>query len=202
MKKLCLSAAALSLLLASAGALRAEGCCEPCPCPPPKPKPPINFYEIRFKPIVIEKPVYTLVCHEKINHVKCIEEVPVWTEKQKCITVYHKVAREIEKEVVTCHMVPECVCDPCTGCTKVCYKPHTCVKKVKCTVWECVPEQKTITEKVCTVEKREKIVEQKCVVPELIEECEREPVILIILHPIKGDDCLCPPKPACPGCGH
>src|SRR4051812_2198583 len=109
MKQLCTSVAALALVLSAIASVHAGGpCgCEPC-CPPPvKPTPPKNYFEVKFKPITIEKPEYRVVCHEVINHVKCVEMVPVWSEKQHTVTTYTKVAREIEKEVVTCRMVPE-----------------------------------------------------------------------------------------------
>src|SRR5207244_2418395 len=77
---------------------------------------------------------------------------------------------------------------------KTWYKPHTCVHKVKCCVWDCVPEQKFITEKVCTMQKVEKVVHQKFIVQELIEEVRKEDVILVTLEPYRG-------RPAAPKCG-
>jgi hypothetical protein len=124
------------------------------------------------------------------------------------------VAREIEKEVVTCKMVAECVCDPCTGCMKTCYKPVTCVQKVKCCVWDCVPVQKVVTERVCTMKTVEKIVMQKCCTRELVEEVKQENVTLVTFAPYRGK--LTPPPappapparpaapclPPAPCCGH
>jgi hypothetical protein len=90
------------------------------------------------------------------------------------------------------------VTDPCTGCTKTCYKPCTYVKKVSCTVWDCVPEQKEVVEKVCTVQCKEKIVEHRCKVTELVKVPVKEKVTLITLVPLTSIDvvqpCGCPAK--------
>lgn len=86
---------------------------------------------------------------EVVNQQVCVN-VPVWTTQKQIITVNRTVARCVERDVTTCQMVPVCVTDPCTGCTHTCCKPVTCVQKVRCTVLECVPEQREICVRCCS----------------------------------------------------
>lgn len=210
MKKFCPIVAALALFAASVSTALAGGpgcgcCTHECP---PKPSPAKVYLEVKFKPTTMEVTEEKLVCREVVNYVKCVEMVPVWTEKQRTVTTYAKVAREIEKEVVSCKMVPECVCDPCTGCTKTCYKPQVCVQKVKCFVWDCVPTTQVVTEKVCCMQPQEKVVAKKCIVQELVEETKKEEVTVISFDVYKGHlptppaPTPLPCAPAAPCCGH
>jgi hypothetical protein len=209
MKKLCSIAAAAALLLLVGSRALAGGCgCDCCCECPLKPSPDHTYLELTFKPTVMTVTTEKLVEKEFVKPVKVCECVPVWEERKKTVCEYHKVAREIEKEVVSCRLVPECTCDPCTGCTKICYRKETCVHKVKCCVWDCVPVQKVVTEKVCTMKTVEKTVLQKCCVRELVEEVKQENVILVGLAPYHGK--IAPPPcpapaplpPAKPCCGH
>jgi hypothetical protein len=214
MKRLCTIAAAVALLVLVGSRALGGGHCGDCCCEaPPKPTPDHKFLVLDFVPLDFEVHNEKLIEKECVRPVTCVECVPVWEEKQKTITEYHKVAKEIEKEVVSCRLVPECTCDPCTGCTKVCYKKEMCVHKVKCCVWECVPETKVVTEKVCTMKKVEKTVMQKYITRELVDEVTKEPVTLVRFCPYKGKinpldipGCPVPAGPPCPtcapGCGH
>src|SRR5579862_508853 len=101
MKKLCLSAAALVVLLSTSSLQAGDGCGCCCSAPCEKPTPPKRFLEVRFTPTQLEVTDYKLVCREVVNFVKCIEKVPYWTEKQHTVTTYTKVAREVEKEVLS-----------------------------------------------------------------------------------------------------
>jgi hypothetical protein len=205
MKKLFMTALASVLFLTGMGAVRAgDHHGSPMSIGPPCPETRVRkFYEIKFVPIEVTTLVEKAIPRELVTREKCVEQVPVWTEQKKCVTTYKKVARVIEKEQVCCKLVPECVTDPCTGCTKTCYKPCTYVKKVSCTVYDCVPEQKEITEKVCKVECREKIVEHRCQVTELVKVPVKEKVTLVTLVPFTSLEevkaCACPPK-CCGGC--
>jgi hypothetical protein len=186
---------ATGLALGTGTAQAGHGCGCDCYCPVPPAVRPTTYSELIFNKVDMKCTEDVLVCKEVEKEVKCCEMVPVWKEQKKCCTVYHKVPRVIEKEVVSCHMVAECVVDPCTGCTKTCYKPQTCVKKVCCTVYDCVAEQKETIEKVCCMEPREKIVKVKCKQVELQEVTKTEPVTVITLERYK-----CRPDNPCPAC--
>jgi hypothetical protein len=78
----------------------------------------------------------------------CTVMVPEYKNEQRTCTVYVPRPREVEREVVSCKMVPVQMTDGCGG-TYTCCKPVQEVQKVKCTITECVPEQRQYTVQVC-----------------------------------------------------
>jgi hypothetical protein len=173
----------LAPLLAGGHGHKSCDCCPACeeaPCPVCK-----TFYEVKQQKKEITICEEKVVPIEKVCQEKVCEMVPTWTEQKRTICCCKQVPRCIEKEQVCCRLVPECVTDPCTGCTKTCYKPCTYVKKVQCTVWETVTEQREVTEKVCKMVPVEKIVEKKvCCGLQCVDVKKKELVTLITLSPI------------------
>ena len=151
MKKLWVMGAAvavLSTLAVSAQAGHHKSSCEPAceaPCPPP---PPATVTK-KFLRIVEEPAELTIT-----------EEI--------------KVPRELVTQHKTCVMVPTCVTDPCTGCTKT----------------------------VCVAQ--EQIHEERCTVTEIKEQKKKIKVTLIKLVPFEAEVPApppppkpCPPAPCC-----
>lgn len=153
MKKLLVmgvAVAVLSLLGVPARAGHHKASCEPAceaPCPPPCP---------------------AMITKKFLR----IEEVPtVLTVKEEI-----KVPREVVTLHKTCVMVPTCVTDPCTGCTKT----------------------------VCVAQ--EQVHEERCTVCEICEVKKQIQVTLIKLIPFEAEVPAPPPPPKpCPPvpcCGH
>src|SRR4051794_557340 len=148
-------AGAVVLLVVGAGNIPLFGgdACGPAPCAPP----PVAFEE---KVVTCYKPEWRQreeVCHtEKVvlhTHTtpeKYTVKIPVFTDQTRVCTVLTRVPHETVHEETCTRTVPVCVKDPCSGCTHTEYKTETYVKPVKRTVWETVPVQKAVTEKVCT----------------------------------------------------
>jgi hypothetical protein len=166
------SMVAVAAVLAAVQAAQAGGgkdCCTPAPCcdcaPPPLQCPyevKRNLLEVKFEKREVTTIVERLVPREFVTCEKCVEQVPVWTECKKCVTVYNN----------------------------------------------CVPETREVTEKVCTMECREKIIEHRCKVNEVVPEKKKEVVTLITLVPFTTVDTVvphpcptCAPAP-CSSCGH
>ena len=173
----------LILVPGSAKALggRKNSCAQPCEV----------TYEERtvtcYKTVTKEKEVEVTVCKpeyrdevRKKTYTVC---TPVWTEEKRTCTVYKRVAKEVEKEVTRCVKVPVTYCDPCTGRTRTCCERQIVTEKVKCCVYECVPEIKEYTVKVCSYKKEEKTCEYTVRVCEMkyvkelrkVQYCERVP---------------------------
>lgn len=108
-----------------------------------------------------------VVMREVIVPVKRVVMVPEFREVQKTIIVPKLVAREVEREVISCRMVPSCVTDPCTGCSVTVCKPELVTHRVRCVVTECVPEQKQITVRMCTPKPVEETVQCRKLVCEI-----------------------------------
>lgn len=81
--------------------------------------------------------------------------VPTYENVKQTVTVMRQVPREVEREVTVCHMVSECVVDPCTGCTRTVCRPQTTVQRVRHTVMECVPTAQEVTARVCRMQPTE-----------------------------------------------
>lgn len=164
-----------------------------------------------YKTVTKEKEVEVTVCKpeyrdevRKKTYTVC---TPVWTEEKKTCTTYKRVPKEVEKEVTRCVKVPVTVCDPCTGRSRTCCQKQMVTEKVKCTVYECVPETKEYTVKVCSYKKEEKTCEYTVRVCEMkqvkekrkVQYCERVPyettVKVAVRKPVECKPVEC--KPAC-----
>lgn len=138
-----------------------------------------------YKTVTKEKEIEVTVCkpeyRDEVRKYTTTVCVPVWTEQKKTCTTYKRVAKEVEREVTKCVRVPVTTCDPCTGRTRTCSQRQMVTEKVKCTVYECVPETKEVTVKVCSYKKEEKTTECKVRVCEMkqvkemrkVQYCER-----------------------------
>jgi hypothetical protein len=177
MRKLTLASlalAALALTASPAGAFghrrHHESCCEPACCAPAA-KPCVSYVERQVTCYRTEWRTREESC--TINHfvprtvvgsetiTVC---VPVWTEEQRTCTVYDRVARKVERDVTCCRMVPVSVTDPCSCCTRTCWRPETVVKHVTCTVYDCVPRQQKYTVKVCSMKQETRKIETRHIV--------------------------------------
>jgi hypothetical protein len=175
-----------------------ESCAQPCEEKPTTQI--ITLYEVKQQKSVITVVDEKVVPIETVCQEKVCEMVPTWTEVKRTVSCCRKVPRLVEKEQVCCRLVPECVTDPCTGCTKTCYKPCTVVKKVQCTVWDYVTEQREVTEKVCKMVATEKIIEKRvCCGLQCVDVKRKELVTVISLVPIRVEVPIPPPapKPCC-----
>jgi hypothetical protein len=133
------------------GRRHADTCCATTCCE----KPAITYVDKKvtcYKPVWKEKEVketvYKRVAREEVVKHTCTVMEPQWREEKRTCTVYKRVAREVEREVTRCRYERVCCVDPCTGCTYTVRKPVTELRKVRCTVWDCVPEHKDYTRKV------------------------------------------------------
>ena len=77
---------------------------------------------------MVEKPFVSATVTEQ----KSTVEVPVHG--------YAAVAHVTETTVPVCQQVPNCVTDPCTGCTHTEYKTETVQQKVRTTTLDLVPQ--------------------------------------------------------------
>lgn len=209
MKQLTMCALALAYLAVCLAPIRAGGhghhgcdCCAPAPCCEEKKPTTVKktLYEVKMQKKEITIVEEKVVPIEKVCQEKVCELVPTWTEEKRTITCYRKVPRTIEKQICCCCLVPECVTDPCTGCTRTCCKSTAVVKTVKCTVWDCVAEQREVIEKVCKMVPTEKIVERKvCCGLMCVDEKKKEIVTYITLVPLTVEEKVPPPAPKpCP----
>jgi hypothetical protein len=204
MKPLWSSALLLAVLAAWLAPVQAGDHHKSCDCCAPacEEKPTttcITLYEVKRQKTEITVCEEKVIPIEKVCQEKVCEMVPTWSEQKRTVCCCRKVPRVIEKEQVCCHLVPECVTDPCTCCTKTCYRPVTVVKKVQCTVWETVTEQREVVEKVCTMVPREKIIEKRvCCGLQCVDVKHKELVTLITLVPLKVEVPVPPAvKPCC-----
>lgn len=93
----------------------------------------------------VMKPVY----REVVKKVDRDVVVPEWRDEHRDCVNYVLKPREVLRDHVTCMLVPATAIDPCTGCEYKTYKPQPMVQKVKCTVYDCVPETTRVPVKVC-----------------------------------------------------
>jgi hypothetical protein len=198
-------AAAVSLLvLGTANApLFGGGACGPGPCAPP----PVAFEE---KVVTCYKPEWRereeVCCTEKVvlhSHTtpqKYTVKIPVFTDQTRVCTVLTRVAHETVRQETCTRTVPVCVKDPCTGCTRTEYRTETYVKPVKCTVWESVPVQKAVTEKVCTgwkTEERTRDCVSISVERRPATETKKVPYFVMVPHQVTIKVPVPVPGPAC-----
>src|SRR5262249_2692255 len=100
--------------------------------------------------------VTRVIPHVVVENRTCTVMVPFFTPQTRTIYVCRYVPREIEREVVSCRMVPVCCTDPCTGCSYTSCKPEYVTHRVKSCVMEAVPEQREITVNVCSYRPEER----------------------------------------------
>ena len=86
-------------------------------------------------------------------------------------------------------------CDPCTGRTRTCCQRQMVTEKVMCTVYECVPETKEVTVKVCSYKKEEKTTECKVRVCEMKQVKEKRKVQYCESVPYETTIKVCVRKP-------
>lgn len=141
--------------------------------------------------------VNRVVLREVVVPVKRVVMVPEFKDVTKTIVVAKLVAREVERDVVSCRMVPASVTDPCTGCVVTVCKPETVVYRVKCTVMECVPEQRDVVVRICCPKPVEQIVQCCKLVCELKPETvtRRECYCVLVPHQVTVRVPVC--VPAC-----
>jgi hypothetical protein len=191
-------------------------CAAPAPAPAPAPtfeEKEVTCYRPEWKERTVEYTVNRMVTRQEKVIEKVTEMVPSWTDKKVQQTCYNRVAKVVERPVTRCRMVPVCVTDPCTGCTRTCCQRETYTEMVKCTVWECVPVTKEVVVKVCNWNKVIKDVE--CV--RCVCECKPEKVSRVekycemIPYKTKVKVPVCAPCQTCAascgsscdsGCGH
>lgn len=201
--------AGMMFMPASAKALGGRKCNDSCakPCEVTWEERKVTCYKNVTKEKEIEvtvcKPVYT----NEVRKKTCTVCTPVWTEEKRTCTVYKRVAKEVEKEVTRCVRVAVTCCDPCTGRSRTRCEKQLVTEKVKCTVYECVPEKKEYTVKVCSYKKEEKTTEctvRVCKMEQVKEKrkvqyCERVPyettVKVCVRKPVECKPVAC--KPAC-----
>ncbi len=105
--------------------LFAEGtCCAP-ECPMKEVEITVN------RRVAVQVPTCETVTRRFLTADIKIENRVIWEEIEVC--------KDIVKEVPTCKLVPVCVKDPCTGCTRTEYQQQTCVERVVCQVIETIP---------------------------------------------------------------
>lgn len=165
-----------------------------------------------YKNVTKEKEIEVTVCkaeyRDEVRKKTCVVCVPVWTEQKKTCTTYKRVAKVVEREVTKCVRVRVTTCDPCTGRTRTCCEKQMVTEKVKCTVYECVPETKEVLVKVCSYKKEEKTTEYKVRVCEMkqvkemrkVKYCEKVPyettIKVCVRKPVETKVVACC-KPAC-----
>jgi hypothetical protein len=93
----------------------------------------------------ILKPVY----REEVKSVVREVVVPEWVDEPRDCLNYVLKPREIVKDVVNYMLVPTTVVDPCTGCAHTTCKLTPVVQKVRCTVYDTVPQTTRVMIKVC-----------------------------------------------------
>jgi hypothetical protein len=114
-----------------------------------------------------------VTCRVEVTPQKYTALVPVWTDQKRVCTVPTLKPREVEREVTRCQLVPQTVTDPCTGCTYTVCKAVSHVHKVRCTVWDCVPEQREFTVRVCSYRPEERTRECR----RLVYDCQPVTVV-------------------------
>jgi hypothetical protein len=143
---------------------RAAVCCAPAPVTYVDKV--VTCYKPEWKEREIKVVVNKVVKKEVVETVKCTVMEPEYKDVKRIDTVYKRVAHEVEKEVTKCHRVKECCVDECGRCYTVRYwEPVT--TKVKCVVYDRVPEKIERTVKVCTYKPVEKSYDVKRIVCEL-----------------------------------
>jgi hypothetical protein len=151
----------------------------------------VTCYKTVWKEKEIQCTANKLVPREIVANRQCEVCTPVWKDVKRTVTICNRVPKEVEREVVVCRKVPVApCCDDCDdGCGR-CRLFQRCrqdyeivreVKKVKCTVWECVPVQKEITSKVCEWKREMKNIQTRCTV----WECKPETVTRMVRYCVR-----------------
>jgi hypothetical protein len=123
-----------------------------------------------------------------------VENRVIWEEIEVC--------KNVVKEVPTCKMVPVCVKDPCTGCTRTEYQQQTCVEHVVCQVIETIPvkrEYKVIAVRNWKVDERcvpKTCTHYECVPEKVITKvpCGAAELAAPATLPAKTPELIAPPK--------
>ncbi len=102
-------------------------------------------WRTRDVPCEVMKPVY----REETRTVQREVTVPEWRDETREVVTHSYKPREVVREVCRYVLVPCTAVDPCTGCAVTTCKPQVVVDKVKCTVYDCVPEVTKVPVKVC-----------------------------------------------------
>jgi hypothetical protein len=177
MKKLAvlvLLAAGLVLSATPAQARGRHGCCAPCndccspcsascaaPCAPAAPTyvtQTVTCYRPEWREKEVEVTVNRMVSHENTGHRTYTVLIPEYHNEQRTATVYVPRPREVEREVTSCRMVSVQTVD-CCGCCHTCCQPVMETQRVRCTIMECVPEQRQYSVQVCTYRSEQKTQE-------------------------------------------
>jgi hypothetical protein len=103
------------------------------------------------------KPVY----REEVKKVERDVVVPEWVDEPRDCTNYVLKPREVTKDVVNYFLVPTTLVDPCTGCAYTACKPTPVVQKVKCIVYDSVPQTTRVMVKVCRYRTEKRSFEHK-----------------------------------------
>lgn len=188
---------------------RSRGCCyEPAPCCDTCVswvEKQVTCYRPEWKWREVPCVVNQMVPREVVSEHKCTVLVPVWSEEKRWCMVNKMVPREVVQDVTCCRMVPVTCTDPCSGCSYTCCKPETYVQQVKCTVYDCVPEKKEYTVKVCSYREDVKTYNLKQIVYDCKQVtvmkkehyCEMQAYQTVVKVPVYTPVCA----PACaPGC--
>jgi len=207
----------------------AAPCAAPCaPAAPQFVEKVVTCYRTEWKEREVTCTVNRMVPREVVNKHTYTVCVPVWTEEKRTITEYKSVAKVVEKEVTVCHRVPvetPCGdCGGCGGCDDGCGRRHhrlrghrgscggcggcetpcnivTEVKKVPCTVYECVPVKRDIMVKVCHTKQEQKTVETKCTVWECKPEVVKKKVPYCVQVPYQTTVKVPVCETSCESCG-
>jgi hypothetical protein len=162
----------------------------------------------------------TMTCYKPEFHEreeKCVEDkvvltphvttekytvlIPTFKEGKHVCTVTTHVPHDTFHEETRCRLVPQCITDPCTGCTVTVCRPEIHVETVRCTTWDYVPVQKEVTEQVCVGCRPEERT-RECVTVT----CEHHPETVVkkvnycimVPYKVKVKVPVCPAAPSCP----
>jgi hypothetical protein len=148
------------------GAARALGaaCCKPAPAFIEKI---VTCYRREWRERDVPCTINRVASRIVVTPHTCTVQVPVWTDQKQIQTVYTRVPRQVEHEIACCRQVPVCVTDPCTGCSRTCFKPEFYTRKVCCTEFETVPVQREVCVRVCTYRPEVRTYETRECIPEI-----------------------------------
>jgi hypothetical protein len=160
----------------------------------------VTAYKTEWREKEEKYTIVRLIPREVVDKQKYKVLVPDWKEEERKVTVLTHKPREVVRPVTRCHMVRECVVDPCTGCTYTVCRPHTTVEEVKYTVMDCVPEPRVIKVKVYAPREEERVREIKRIEydrkPEehkhTVKYCVSVPYQTKVQVPIYGPACSTP----------
>jgi hypothetical protein len=212
MSKLVGIALAVAGLIATASVCQAHGLgrrgCEEkncgvptcvTPCAPQWVEKSVTCYRPEWKEREVTCTVNRVVPHDVVTHEKCTVMVPTWHEEKKMVTMCKRVPREVEREIVTCRKVRVCE-PPCEDCCAACRRrprhhrewvQEVC--KVKCLVWDSIPETREVTVRVCQYVPQERSYDVHRIVcetrPETIVKKERYCVMVPYQVKVKVPTC-------------